>query len=152
VLSRHKYSLLLTNDTVLLRVLEYFDGILILTTNRIKTFDIAVQSRVHLAVRYEQMPVDIRKRLFMNFLKQCKDSNTEDKAAIEKWVDEEFEDEIDGRQIRNVLSSAMGLSRSPDNPSGKLRLIDIKRVLKMTNQFQLHLRDQRVQASRTDQV
>jgi hypothetical protein len=31
---------------VLLRVLEYYDGILILTTNRMRSFDIAVQSRI----------------------------------------------------------------------------------------------------------
>lgn len=32
--------------TVLLRVLEYYDGILFLTTNRLRSFDIAVQSRI----------------------------------------------------------------------------------------------------------
>jgi hypothetical protein len=32
--------------SVLLRVLEYYDGILILTTNRMRSFDIAVQSRI----------------------------------------------------------------------------------------------------------
>lgn len=31
---------------VLLRVLEYYEGILILTTNRLRTLDIAVQSRI----------------------------------------------------------------------------------------------------------
>ena len=31
---------------VLLRVLEYYDGILILTTNRMRSLDIAVQSRI----------------------------------------------------------------------------------------------------------
>ena len=33
-------------EAVLLRVLEYYDGILILTTNRMKSFDVAVQSRI----------------------------------------------------------------------------------------------------------
>lgn len=37
---------ILTLSKVLLRVLEYYDGILILTTNRMKSFDIAVQSRI----------------------------------------------------------------------------------------------------------
>ncbi|KAF2236692.1 P-loop containing nucleoside triphosphate hydrolase protein [Viridothelium virens] len=36
----------------LLRVLEYYEGILILTTNRLRSFDIAVQSRIHLAIKY----------------------------------------------------------------------------------------------------
>lgn len=34
---------------VLLRVLEYYEGILILTTNRMRTFDIAVQSRIRMS-------------------------------------------------------------------------------------------------------
>jgi hypothetical protein len=36
----------LLTKAVLLRVLEYYDGILILTTNRMRSFDIAVQSRI----------------------------------------------------------------------------------------------------------
>jgi hypothetical protein len=35
---------------VLLRVLEYYDGILILTTNRMRCFDIAVQSRIRKSI------------------------------------------------------------------------------------------------------
>ena len=34
------------DPTVLLRVLEYYNGILIMTTNRLKSMDIAVQSRI----------------------------------------------------------------------------------------------------------
>jgi len=36
--------------SVLLRVLEYYDGILILTTNRMRSFDIAVQSRIRKSI------------------------------------------------------------------------------------------------------
>lgn len=32
--------------SVFLRILEYYEGILVLTTNRMRSFDIAVQSRV----------------------------------------------------------------------------------------------------------
>jgi hypothetical protein len=40
------------------------------------------------------------------------------------------------------------LAKSKDNPSGKVKLSHIKRVLKMTVNFQNHLRDQRVAAER----
>ena len=79
------------------------------------------------------MPIDVRKKLFYTFLKHCNASNTENKAAIEKWVRDELEDKINSRQIRNVISSAMSLSRSSKNPTGKLRLQDIRKVLKITN-------------------
>lgn len=38
--------------SVFLRVLEYYDGILILTSNRVGAFDEAFKSRMQLAVHY----------------------------------------------------------------------------------------------------
>ncbi|KAI9711042.1 MAG: hypothetical protein M1820_002480 [Bogoriella megaspora] len=133
--------------TVFLRILEYYDGILILTTNRIKSFDVAVQSRVHLAVRYQKLNVTQRKELCSKFIKQHPDE-FEDMDAVLEWVENDFEDEIDGRQIRNIISSARAMAKSDDNPSGKVNKKHIKDVMKMTVQFQLHLRDQRVTAAR----
>ena len=87
-----------------LRIFEYSDDILILTTNRIKSFDIAVQSRVHLAVRYQGLSLDQRKELFGKFIRQHPDE-IENMNAIEEWIKDEFEDEVDGRQIRRIFSS-----------------------------------------------
>ena len=39
--------------TVFLRQLEYFQGVMLLTTNRVTTFDDAVQSRIHLGIKYD---------------------------------------------------------------------------------------------------
>ena len=55
-------------DTVLLRVLEYYDGILILTTNRLKTFDIAVQSRVNFAIKYKDLDDKQKKAIYKTFI------------------------------------------------------------------------------------
>ena len=43
--------------SVFLRVLEYYDGILILTTNRIGTFDEAFKSRIQLALHYPPLKI-----------------------------------------------------------------------------------------------
>lgn len=43
--------------TGMLRVLEYVPGIIILTTNRIEEVDVAVLSRINLAIRYEDLTV-----------------------------------------------------------------------------------------------
>ncbi|KAL4733400.1 P-loop containing nucleoside triphosphate hydrolase protein [Aspergillus similis] len=133
--------------TVFLRILEYYDGILILTTNRIKTFDVAVQSRVHLAIRYNKMSSDHLKQLFKQFIDELNDE-VENPVDLKKWIDEEFDGEVDGRQIRNIVSSARSLAKSKDNYAGKLKLSHIKRVLRMTVSFQNHLRDQRIAAER----
>ncbi|KAL5045853.1 hypothetical protein BDW71DRAFT_182934 [Aspergillus fruticulosus] len=134
--------------TVFLRILEYYDGILILTTNRIKTFDVAVQSRVHLAVRYNKMSNEHLRKLFKQFIDELDEEEVEDRGQMKNWIDDEFEADVDGRQIRNIVSSARALSKSKDNYGGKLKLSHIKRVLKMTVHFQNHLRDQRVAADR----
>ncbi|OOF90581.1 hypothetical protein ASPCADRAFT_510750 [Aspergillus carbonarius ITEM 5010] len=133
--------------TVFLRILEYYDGILILTTNRIKTFDVAVQSRVHLAMRYNNMQLDELRQLFLQFINE-RPKEIADLREMRNWIEEEFDEEVDGRQIRNIVSSARALAKSDDNYGGKLKLTHIKRVLKMTVQFQKHLRDQRVAAQR----
>lgn len=56
--------------SVLLRVLEYYQGIIILTTNRIKSIDVAVISRIHLAIRYSDLTEDQMSEIFSFFLNQ----------------------------------------------------------------------------------
>jgi hypothetical protein len=45
---------------VMLRLLEYHPGILFLTTNRVRSFDPAFESRVTVALRYEPLAVEAR--------------------------------------------------------------------------------------------
>ncbi|OCK88233.1 uncharacterized protein K441DRAFT_589725, partial [Cenococcum geophilum 1.58] len=46
---------------IFLRKLEYYKGILFLTTNRVKTIDEAIASRIHLVFRYSSLNKDARK-------------------------------------------------------------------------------------------
>ena len=39
--------------SVFLRTLEYYSGILFMTTNRVRTFDDAFKSRIHVPLKYE---------------------------------------------------------------------------------------------------
>jgi hypothetical protein len=48
---------------VFLRKLEYYQGIMLLTTNRVRDFDDAIQSRIHLMIRYDPLGVNTRTRL-----------------------------------------------------------------------------------------
>lgn len=56
---------------VFLRKLEYYDGILFLSTNRVKTIDEAIASRIHLALRYPTLDQSARKAVWKSFLERA---------------------------------------------------------------------------------
>lgn len=97
--------------SVFLRVLEYFNGILILTSNRVGLFDEAFKSRMQLAIRYPPLDEEGRAKIWDNFFK----------ALHKTQADMDFEDLSDnvkglarkglnGRQIRNVIKTARQLA------------------------------------------
>lgn len=45
---------------VMLRLLEYYQGILFLTSNRVQTFDAAFYSRITVALRYDALDLNAR--------------------------------------------------------------------------------------------
>lgn len=98
--------------SVLLRVLEYYEGIIILTTNRIRAIDVAVISRIHLAVRYEDLTGEQTQQIFKYYLDQLQKSQPtliaqEDRDEIDDFLREHGENyPFNGRQIRNVVQAA----------------------------------------------
>lgn len=127
---------------VLLRVLEYYDGILILTTNRLKTFDIAVQSRVNFAIKYKDLDDKQKKAIYKTFIEQLTDDNTTDKQQLLDWLDDDEQTEeyggspfkeLNGRQIRNVLFSAASIAQGDSDK--RLKLDHIKKILRETTNF-----------------
>lgn len=99
--------------SLFLRTLEYYEGILFLTTNRITTFDPAFKSRIHLALKYNALTTAARKELFINFI-----SRTSKTPPV-------FDDEtlnrlsavdINGRQIKNAVRTASALARDEKVP------------------------------------
>ncbi len=124
--------------SVLLRVLEYYNGILILTTNRIQQFDIAVQSRVNLGIKYKDLSMEQKRKIFTNFIDQIDEDNIDDKAELENWLKEDTDavdwfEALNGRQVRNVLFSAASLAMSD---GGVLKLSHVKKMAKSSWQFQ----------------
>ncbi|OAG41850.1 hypothetical protein AYO21_03853 [Fonsecaea monophora] len=121
--------------SVFLRVLEYYQGILMLTTNQIAKFDVAVQSRIHVAFKYVSLNENQTMGIFGGFLQPLAD-----KGLVKNWDDIKewlLEDVVkmgfDGRQIRNIVTSALGLARA----QGKSRLekSHIKLVLNNVKDF-----------------
>jgi SpoVK/Ycf46/Vps4 family AAA+-type ATPase len=56
--------------SVLLRMIEYFRGILILMTNRVEIFDEAILSRIHVKLRYDCLDSDARMTVWKNLFKK----------------------------------------------------------------------------------
>jgi hypothetical protein len=81
----HRNSLV----SVFLRLTEYYQGILFLTTNRVETFDEAFQSRIHMGIRYENLPAKARKKIWMHHV-----------GKVEKMGREEAEKE-EGRKAKD---------------------------------------------------
>lgn len=94
-----------------LRVLEYYDGILILTTNRVGTFDEAFKSRIQLALSYPKLDRDQRRKIWQNFFNMIREYreriNIQD---LEMNIEELADVDINGRQIRNALTTARHLA------------------------------------------
>jgi SpoVK/Ycf46/Vps4 family AAA+-type ATPase len=123
--------------SVLLRILEYYNGILFLTTNRVRTFDEAFQSRVHLAIKYDDLQEKERIHIWHMWLDQL-DEDVAEVADIKEMVADELAPvPFNGRQIRNIIISAQALSQS--RPFQKMTFGDIKKVMKVTTEFQQYL-------------
>jgi SpoVK/Ycf46/Vps4 family AAA+-type ATPase len=85
--------------SVFLRKLEYCTGILFLTTNRVSEFDEAILSRIHLSLRYNNLSMEARKQIWVNFLKQA--STHKGAANISyKELESLVKPELNGRQVR----------------------------------------------------
>ncbi len=118
---------------------------MILTTNRITAIDIAVQSRIQLAIRYDDLTKVQKESIFNNFLDQLEPHSIRDTKRIKEFIKEwGSEYKLNGRQIRNVVSAALSVARSlAKEGDGDSRLTEdhLKQVLRVTKDFQEQLED-----------
>ncbi|KAJ0371501.1 hypothetical protein COL26b_009590 [Colletotrichum chrysophilum] len=106
-----------------LRELEYYPSLLFLTTNREKSLDPAIHSRVHLTINYPALDEPSRKKVWMTFLGTTGSNlSNENLAALSRI-------EVDGRKIRNIVKTA-GIMARRDGRS--VTFDDIRKVMKIT--------------------
>jgi AAA+ superfamily predicted ATPase len=98
----------------MLRELEYFKGILIMTTNRVLTFDVAMLSRCHYAINFGSLSHTQEKEIWKGYLSQLDDRNSHHKKDIEAWVKAitKKRTKLNGRDIRNVFTTAQTLAQA----------------------------------------
>jgi ATP-dependent 26S proteasome regulatory subunit len=119
--------------SVFLRVLEYYDGILILTTNRIGTFDEAFKSRVQLALHFPTLDESGRRGVWRNFAKSLSEKGHIDPEEIDQNLDQLAKHNLNGRQIRNVISTARQVATYRKQA---LQFEHIDESLKVVNDFE----------------
>ena len=92
--------------SVFLRQLEYFQGVMILTTNRVTAFDEAVQSRIHLGIKYEPLSRKAKAEVWKSFLEQANAAAGKGKEPriTNAQLDDLSRRDFNGRQVRPHLA------------------------------------------------
>ncbi|KAK8007838.1 hypothetical protein PG989_001828 [Apiospora arundinis] len=124
--------------SVFLRILEYHDGILILTSNRVGTFDEAFKSRIQVAIHYDNLTKNSRKAIWGNFFDMIEKSGEDaNMSELEGRLEELAGEEMNGRQIRNALLTARQLAQYRKERLGWEHL---NQVMKTSAAFNKYLR------------
>ncbi|KAK8104977.1 ATPase family AAA domain-containing protein 3A-like [Apiospora kogelbergensis] len=133
--------------SIFLRQLEYFQGILFLTTNRVESFDEAFLSRMHIPLRYDELDAKARKAVFRMFIERVRSNETElhgreagaGKVAV--FTDEHYSElsrySLNGRQIKNTVITAHRVARQKGEPLG---MRQIKSYLGIVTDFERDLK------------
>ncbi|KAK8875165.1 TOB3 [Apiospora arundinis] len=132
--------------SVFLRLLEYYQGVMFLTTNRADSFDPAFESRIHLTIQYPQLDPESRLHIWRTFvgLPASPEKSSCETGPTARVVDFETEpstnkitethlqrfakEELNGRQIKNIVKTARLLASSektglaPDHVETVLRI------------------------------
>lgn len=138
--------------SIFLRALEYYRGVLFLTTNRVESFDPAFTSRIHVALHYGRLSDADRARIWANnFDRLERDSAGKvyvTPSARELVLDRRNDSEVkvlrwNGREIRNALQTAVALAETEALDDGlekvSIAARHIRQVVKMSRGFKEYL-------------
>jgi hypothetical protein len=95
---------------VFLRLLEYYQGVLFLTSNRAKNIDKAFYSRISMAINFPSLTSDDRYSIWENNLDLNKIELEEEE------ISDLAEYDVNGRQIKNVVRLASALAFKAERP------------------------------------
>jgi AAA+ superfamily predicted ATPase len=114
--------------TAFLRALEYYSGMIFLTTNEPGRIDDAVTSRIHLAIKYKALTKADRQKIWRSHIRQLNQQQSSPtwptdvpKVKVDSTTQTFIESETDtpavealklsGRDIRNAFQTAVQLAR-----------------------------------------
>lgn len=141
--------------SIFLRALEYYRGVLFLTTNRVQTFDAAFTSRIHVALHYRSLSDADRERIWENSFERL-ERDARGKVRVAVAAREYAYDSHDvhslgwnGREIRNAIQTAVALAETAALEDGDATVTvteaHLRAVVKMSRGFKNFLRRRQVQ-------
>ncbi len=93
--------------SVFLRTMEYCQGIMLLTTNRVTEFDPAALSRIHLKVKYDDLKSNAKSEVWRNFLaRACTSYGAPSISADE--LKRLSNTHLNGREVRSLAADLEG--------------------------------------------
>ncbi|KAM6519911.1 hypothetical protein FALCPG4_013485 [Fusarium falciforme] len=105
--------------SVFLTSLEYYQGVLILTTNRTEEIDPAFESRIDIILTYDHLSQDARRQIWSNFINRLPpdsvDLGNADLDNLSRW-------DINGRQIKSAIKTARIMAVNEGAPLGVRQL------------------------------
>lgn len=134
--------------SVFLRVLEYYDGILILTSNRVGTFDEAFRSRIQLALHYPSLDTSQRLRIWQVFIDRLEGLHEDiDITDLRNHLHDLKNEKLNGRQVRNIITTARQYARWKKTT---LTYQHLKEVIRVSGRFDDYL--DKLQGLTPDQI
>ncbi|KAF8530383.1 P-loop containing nucleoside triphosphate hydrolase protein [Hysterangium stoloniferum] len=114
---------------VFLRHLEYYPSILFLTTNRVKTFDEAFLSRIHIALHFQSLSRDARSSVWTAFIAKAGVKIGQGGGISDHELALLTERDINGRQVKNAVKTATSLAASRGETLGFQHLVEVLDVM-----------------------
>lgn len=107
-------------------MLEYYRGLLFLTTNRLSSFDSAFQSRIHLTLNYQGLDKPSRQKIWEAMLKRAHADSDFSVAELAAFAHEP----LNGRQIKNVVKAAKLLAAADETALDASHINIVLQVMK----------------------
>ena len=98
------------------------------------TFDEAFKSRIQLALHYKNLNQHQRKQIWLNFIKRLKSLDEDiDAPDIDRHIDELSGKDMNGRQIRNAITTARQLAKHKQQ---RLNTVHLRHVIEVSQEFE----------------
>lgn len=112
---------------------------MILTSNRVGTFDEAFKSRIQLALHYDNLDTERRTTIWSKFIDRLAEMNEGvNFDDVRSHLHNLAEQPMNGRQIRNAITTARQLARFRKT---KLCYTHLKQAISVSQRFEEYIKD-----------
>ncbi|KAL9026509.1 MAG: hypothetical protein Q9196_004835 [Gyalolechia fulgens] len=128
-----------------LRTIESFSGLLFLTTNRIGQLDLAINSRIDVAIHFKEFDFESQKKLWLYYFGIINKIWMDDQSGVyikttvmDKFLADDWvkENSLSGREIRNAFKQSIKIARCESSIQGgrlsegfKMKLAHLKQAI-----------------------